>query len=251
MMIRSVATVLCAVFLIGAAGCAGWFGKEEEKTAAELAKEGEAYFEDEKYSKALEAYERVRDWYPYSTHTKKAELRVADAYYKMKNYEQARVAYEHYENMHPGDPEIPYVIYRRGMCHYERIKSIDRTPVPTQKALEAFNRLQSRFPESEYAKKAEPKINDCRQRLAGHEFYVGRFYFKAGRYEAALHRFESVVEKYPDIDKYRGKAEDYIESSKNHLAEMDKEEERHDDPVRRPAESRDTGFDEVPRMPQQ
>ncbi|MFP4194329.1 MAG: outer membrane protein assembly factor BamD [Desulfobacterales bacterium] len=231
---KSLAAVLCAALFIGAAGCAGWLGKKEEKPASELAEEGETYFENEKYLKAIEVYENLRDWYPYSEYTKTAELRIADAHYHKGNYEQALAEYEYYERMHPGDEKIPYVIYQTGMCHYERIKSIDRTQVPTQKALDAFRRLRSRFPESQYSEKAEPKIKECREQLAGHEFYVGRFYFKSGYYKAALSRFENVTGDYSDVEKYRQEAEEYIELSKENLAEMD--DGKDEDELRRPKE---------------
>lgn len=222
---RSVAVVLCAALVIGAAGCAGWFGKEEEKTASELAAEGQAYFEDEKYLKAIEVYENLRDWYPYSKYTKTAELRIADAHYHQGNYEQALAEYEYYESMHPGDKKIPYVIYQIGMCHYERIKSIDRTQVPTKKALEAFSRLRSRFPESRYSGKAGSKIKECREKLAGHEFYVGRFYFKSGHYEAALSRFKNVTENYSNIKEYSEQAGEYIKRCRKNMAEMEDEDD--------------------------
>ncbi|MCF8109968.1 MAG: outer membrane protein assembly factor BamD [Desulfobacteraceae bacterium] len=218
---RNIAVVLCAALVIGAAGCAGLFGEKEEKTASELAAEGEAYFKDKKYLKAIEVYENLRDWYPYSKYTKTAEIRIADAHYHRGKYEQALAEYEYYERMHPGDEKIPYVIYQIGMCHYERIKSIDRTQVPTKKALETFSRLRDRFPESRYSKKAAPKIKECRKQLAGHEFYVGRFYFKSGDYEAALGRFKIVTENYPDIEKYSRQAEEYIKRCRKHLAEPD------------------------------
>lgn len=240
---RSVAAVLCAALVIGAAGCAGWFGKEEEKTASELAAEGQAYFEDEKYLKAIEVYENLRDWYPYSKYTKTAELKIADAHYHQGNYEQALTEYEYYERMHPGDKKIPYVIYQIGMCHYERIKSIDRSQVPTKKALEAFSRLRSRFPESRYSKKAGSKIKDCREKLAGHEFYVGRFYFKSGHYEAALSRFKNVTENYPDIKEYSEQAEEYIKRCRKNMAEKEDED---DDKTLRPREPGEAGGSEAP-----
>ncbi|MFP3998348.1 MAG: outer membrane protein assembly factor BamD [Desulfobacterales bacterium] len=242
---RSVAAVLCTALLIGAAGCAGWFGKKDEKTASELAEEGSAYFADEKYRKAIETYEKLRDWYPYSQFIKTAELGIADAHYSLEEYEQALTAYEYYERMHPGDSKTPYVIYRIGMCHYERIKSIDRSQVQTQKALETFTRLRSRFPESKYSQKAEPKIKECRQQLAGHEFYVGRFYFKSGKYEAALGRFEGLIENYPDIKEYRQEAKDYIKRCKENLKDPDAEDE---DSFRRPKGPGGTAPDSGPGM---
>ena len=35
--------------------------------------------------------------------------------------------------------------------------------------------------------------------LTGHELYVGLFYLKSKHYQAALHRFKSILTKYPDV----------------------------------------------------
>ena len=241
--------LLCLALVLGATGCA-WFGKQEEKTAAELAEEGNTHFQEESYSKAIKSYERLRDWYPYSPHAKTAELRIADAHYHLAEYEQALSAYQQYERLHPGDNKIPYVIYQTGMCHYERIKSIDRTQVPARNALEAFNRLQSRFPGNAYAEKAEPKIRECRKRLAGHEFYVARFYFKSEHYKAALERFENVLEKYPKVEAYNQEAQKYAQQCRELLAEMD-EKSKAEDPALRPTESREAGPRQAPVVPGQ
>ena len=250
---KRISIVLVCVFLVfSAAGCAGWFGKPQEKTAAELAREGESHFQEEDYSKAIKAYEQLRDWYPYSPHAKTAELRIADAHYELEQYEQALTAYQHYERLHPSDSEIPYVIFQIGMCHYERLKGIDRTQVPTRNALEAFNRLQSRFPQSGYAEKAGPKIQECRKHLAGHEFYVGRFYFKSAHYKAALERFENLLKQYPEVEAYREEAKNYAERSRTYLSELaEKQAGTETDSTLRPTESRDSGTRNTPMIPGQ
>lgn len=243
------AAVLCIVLIFVLGGCAGWFGKEQEKTAAELAQEGEALFRNEKYTKAIAVYERLRDWYPYSPHAKAAELRIADAHYHLKEYEEALLAYQQYEKLHPSDQQIPYVIYQIGMCHYKRLRGIDRTQVPTKKALEAFNRLQDRFPQSRWAQKAGPKIEKCRQKLAGHEFYVGRFYFKTGHYEAALERFENVIRNYPDVDAYSREAAGYAKQARKYLGRQAADRAK-DERTLPPAEPRESASELFPAMPE-
>lgn len=41
------------------------------------------------------------------------------------------------------------------------------------------------------------KIKKCLEGIAGHELYVGKFYFKSEHYKAAQARFENVVSSYP------------------------------------------------------
>lgn len=212
---KKLLTVFCCAILIAA--CAG---KEMEETASQLAEKGGRYFEDEKYQKAKEAYKRLKDWYPYSPHARKALLRVAESHYHLGEYPEAIFNFEQYEQLYPDDPEIPYVIYRIGRCHYERLRSIDRTQVPARNALDTFERLRTRFPASEYAEKAQPLIEECLENLAGHEFYVGRHYFKSGHYRAAVNRFENVISRYPDNLEVHGEATEYLSMAKKKMAEQ-------------------------------
>lgn len=210
--------IFCTMIVILMAGCAG---KQVEKTADQLAQEGERHFEDEKYRNAIEAYKRLKDWYPYSPHARKALLRVADSHYHLEEYEEAIFGYEQYEQLYPNDPEVPYVIYRIGLCHFDRMKTIDRTQVPARNALETFERLKSRFPASHYAEKAGQKIEKCLENIAGHEFYVGRFYFKSGHYKAAASRFQNVVDLYPDHLEVHKEAVDYLAMAETRLEKQD------------------------------
>lgn len=218
---RNLFTAVCLLLVLAVAGCS-WFGKKPEKTATELATDGEKYFAKKDYEKSIEVYKRLKDWYPYSKFAKEAEIRIADSHYNLKQYDDALFAYEQFEQLHPSEPKIPYVIYQIGLCHYDRMEGIDRTQVPAKNALEAFQRLRSRFPGSEYAEKAKPMIEAARKNMAGHELYIGRFYFKNGHYKAAIKRFEKVLNKYPDEVAYRDEAKDYLEQARTHLKNQDK-----------------------------
>jgi outer membrane protein assembly factor BamD len=55
--------------------------------------------------------------------------------------------------------------------------------------------------------------------LAGHEFYVGEFYFKNKHYKAAIIRFKSVVSNYPDVGLTQ-KALEYITRCETKLAKQ-------------------------------
>jgi outer membrane protein assembly factor BamD len=203
--------------LLVIAGCA-LTGPKEEKTAAQLAAEGRSAFAEEDYHEAMEAYEKLKDWYPFSQYAKEAELRVADAHYHMDEYEQAIAAYEQFERLHPSDPKIAHVIYQIGRCYYDRMKGVDRDQTYTKKALQVFRQLNRRFPESDYADESKSHIRRCLETLAGHEFYVGEFYFKQSHYKAALERFQAVVEEYPDdIEPLRSRALSYIEECRQKL----------------------------------
>lgn len=186
-----------------------WFETKEEKPAKELAYDGMDYFNEGKYRKSIEQFEKIRDWYPFSKFAILAELKIADAHYELKEYEEAIFAYEEFENLHPRNEAIPYVIYKIGRCYFERIDTVDRDQTSAKKAFDTFQRLNRQFPENQYANRADDHIKKSLKSLAGHDLYVGLFYFKSKHYKAALNRFKSILSNYPDVGVHQ-KALQYI-----------------------------------------
>jgi len=182
-------------------GCSfmDWYFEEEPSgTAQELAWMGMDSYEEGDYGRAVDCFEKIKDWYPFSKFAILAELKVGDAHYHLQNYEDAVFAYEEFENLHPTNDAIPYIIYQLGLCYFDRMDSIDRDQSMTQKALDTFYRLNNQFPDNEYALKSREHIKRCLKDLARHELYIAMYYYKGGHYKAALHRFQSVLIKYPD-----------------------------------------------------
>lgn len=192
-------TLAMAAALVLLSGCSLFKSAKEEKPAYVLAETGMKAYQDGRYRKAIENFEQLRDWYPFSKYAILAELKIADAYYALEEYEDATVAYEEFENLHPRNEAIPYVLYRIGRCHFDRIDTVDRDQSHTRRALETFQRLIDRYPNDPHAIKAREHERDCYKSLAGHDLYVGRYYFKTRHYKAALGRFMSVVTDYPDV----------------------------------------------------
>jgi len=220
--------LLAISFLLG--GCASgrslwdrFFGEEEDRTAAELMSEGTERMERGSYEAAAEAFQKLKERYPYSQYAILAELKMADALYKKKEYDAAFDAYDEFERLHPKNKDISYVIYQKGMCHFKQITTIDRDQTHTLKANEEFERLVKRFPREEYAHKARRNIRKCLIYLAEHELYVGHYYYKKGNYQAAMERYTSIIKSYPDMGQYN-EALDYISRCKEKLSREEKKQ---------------------------
>jgi len=187
--------IILALFFTGCS----WFQHTEEKTAQELVSDGISDYRDGDYKDALESFEKLKDWYPFSKYAILAELKIADAHYKLKQYDEAVFAYQDFENLHPRNEAIPYIVYQIGSCHFEQIETVDRDQKNAQQALMTFRRLKKQFPESVYAVKAQENIKQCLKSLAGHDLYVGLYYYKTKHYKAALDRFKSIISDYSDV----------------------------------------------------
>jgi len=208
-----------AVFLLG--GCSVWtdlFGSDKEATPAELMDKGMSNLEKGRYEAATEAFQMVKDRYPYSKYAALAELKMADALFKKKEYEAAYEAYTEFERLHPKHKEAPYVLYQKGLCHFSQMSTIDRDQSHTLQAKEDFEGLIRRFPRSDYAKMARLNIRQCLIYLAEYELYVGHYYFKMGKYQSAMVRFANIIERYPDMGQYH-EAMEYISKCKDKIAQ--------------------------------
>lgn len=212
--------LLLAMLLGGCTTVKKWFGKKDvDKPPDVMAEEGIKQLKKKNYMDAAETFSKLKDRYPYSEQALLAQLKVADAKYFDKKYDDAQQAYREFEKLHPTNKAIPYVIFQQGMCFFRQRSTIDRDPTFTQNSLAEFRRLKQKFPNSEYAPKADKYISRCRQALAEHDFYIANFYQRTKRYAAALDRFQAISQEYPDFktDEVKGR----IAACENILATPD------------------------------
>lgn len=227
---QRIAPLALLAVLAGAAGC-GWLGIGESGSDVEafdtpaqvLANEAEVYYRDGDYDKAADMFQQLKDRYPYSRYALLADLRVGDAYYKSERYDEAVLAYDDFIRLHPKNEAVPYAMYQTGMVYYDQMLTPDRDPTFSRKAMESFQRLIKRYPHSEWAAKAQPRLQEAVRRLAGHDMVVGNFYLNTGKYRAAASRFKRILTQYPDVGLYK-EAMDKLKEAQDYLANLTPEE---------------------------
>ena len=127
-------------------------------------------------------------------------MKRAESYYEKESYPEAIVEYKHFLDLHRSHVLAPYAQYKIASSHYKRFKTVDRDPEPIGESLAAFQKLLTEFPNSRYEEEARAKIKNCHQHLAEHHLLVGDFYYKKESYLAAAHRYETVINTYPELD---------------------------------------------------
>ena len=145
---------------------------------------------------AAEVFDEVERQHPYSPWATKAQLMAAFAHYQKDQYDEAIIALDRFISLHPGNKDIAYAYYLKGLCYYEQISDVGRDQKMTELALRALNDIVTRFPDSKYARDAQLKMDLTRDHLAGKEMEIGRYYQKRGHYLAGINRFRTVVESF-------------------------------------------------------
>lgn len=158
-------------------------------TAARTLDQGE-------FKKAAEQFDEVDRQYPYSEWATRAQLMSGYAAYKNLKYDEAVIALDRFIELHPSDENTPYAYYLKALCFYEQISDVRRDQKMTELALDSLQQVVQRFPDSKYAKDALLKIDLTKDHLAGKEMEIGRYYLERRQFQAAINRFEKVVEQY-------------------------------------------------------
>ncbi len=192
--------LVCLFFLSGCGTMHSWFFSKPKDTAQEIYRAGKESMQEEDYTAAIDYFKKLKKKFPFSPYTVKGELRLADAYFQEDRLMEAEKSYKDFESLHPGHEKIPYVLFRIGLCNFKRFRAIDLPLTDTKEALQYFQRVKQSYPTSEYAKKAVDYIEKCKLYLARHEIYVANFYWNTEKYAAAWKRYQSVMQKYEDME---------------------------------------------------
>jgi outer membrane protein assembly factor BamD len=130
----------------------------------------------------------------------------------------------------PVHKKLDYVYYVLGLAHFdeennrfENLLRIDRNKRPQndmQDAMEYFQTLVNKYPNSEYVTDANQRIVFIRERLAAHDLSIAQYYVRRGIYIAAANRAKNIIENYPDTQAAR-QALNILEVSYNGMGMTD------------------------------
>jgi outer membrane protein assembly factor BamD len=185
---------LSAGLLIFLAGCAT---TPPATTPDALFQEGEKLYSGKNYEEAIVRWKKIKDVTTAPDLIAQADLKIADADFSNKNYIEASAVYESFRKAHPGNEEIPFVLYRLGLCHYNQIIGIDTEQTPVNNAVTMFETFLRQYPSSRYAADVRAKLEDCRSKQLQYFIYVGRFYCRWGKYQASVKRLEEALVQFP------------------------------------------------------
>ncbi len=111
--------------------------------------------EKHEYTKAIDAFDEIDRYYPYSRWALKAQIMQAFADYVKKEYDDAEIVLDRFIQLYPGNKYAPYAYYLKAMCSYAQLSDPMRDQKKTQDALLALREVANRFPKTDYAADAE------------------------------------------------------------------------------------------------
>jgi outer membrane protein assembly factor BamD len=169
---------------------------QPDPTADAIFNRGMELFNNKKYVAALDQFTRIKQEFPFAPQATDAEIKIAESYYQNKQYPEAVAAFQEFQSLHPTNENIPFVIFRLGLAHFDQFTATDRDQKNTEIAKGYFENVITNYPKSPYAAEAKEKLAKCIGYLSEHDFNIAVFYFNQEKYPAARDRFEEIVRKY-------------------------------------------------------
>ena len=188
---KKIVLLFCLMPLLYA--CGGGEEIKPERPLEDIYTEAYKEFNKKNYEEAAELFQTAEAQHPSSPWAADALVMMAYSRYMDKDFAGSILAIDRYMRFHPGHRDVPYMMYLRGMCYYRQVSDVRRDPEMSVYALQQFQQLAQRFPNSEYAKNAKNKILILKNYVAGKVMYAARNDMQKKNWTSAISRLQSVV----------------------------------------------------------
>lgn len=178
-------------------GCAADDDTIPDMPVEQLYMQGYNDFKNKDYEESAKYFDEIERQHPYSVWAPRAQIMAAYAYYTDNKYDDAILTLDRFIQLHPGNRNIAYAYYLKGLCYYEQMSDVSREQKMTEDALSTFKEVLARFPNSIYVADINVKLKEIEAHLAGKEMAVGRYYLKHAEFIPAMNRFQTVLLEHP------------------------------------------------------
>ncbi len=204
------ALLLALVVSLGpAAACGGGKGSgkvDYSVSAQQNYERGLKELEEEDWIAAAKYFSFIKARFPYSKYAVLAELRLADAEYGADHYLQAVDGYKQFIKFHPSHEMVRtgYCSFRIGEAYVQMLPGdMWLLPPSTEKdqsaSMDAHRELTEflrKYPRSPHVPKARKLLVRVNKKLAGHEMYVAKFYWKEGKPMGTVLRLRRLLDRH-------------------------------------------------------
>lgn len=187
---KKIILLFCALSLCA---CGGGEEIKPERPIEDIYQDAYKEFNKKNYEEAADLFQNIESQYPASPWAADALVMMAYSRYMDKDFAGSILVIDRYMRFHPGHSDVPYMMYLRGMNYYRQVSDVRRDPEMSAFALQSFQQLVDRFPNSEYAENAKNKILILKNYIAGKVMYAARNDMQNKNWTSAITRLQSVV----------------------------------------------------------
>ncbi len=168
----------------------------DETTDTKIYKKGLSLLNNGNYKQAASEFDKLFLNFPFSTLASSAEVMTAYSLFENNDIKKAVQKLEEFIELNPSGNLSEYAQYLLAMCYYIQISDEGRDPNLSEKALEYFKIITTKYPNGKYAKDAKIKIQYINTALAQNELMIGIYYLKNNSPASSIKRFRSIIKNY-------------------------------------------------------
>ena len=130
----------------------------------------------------------------------RVKLATADSYFYqtgIENLIEAQSRYTQFVNFYPSHPMASYAQFQIAVCYLRQSPQPHLDQTFTRRAMEEFDKVAQLDSSGRYVLSALQMRENCVQKLAQHDYDVGRFYVRRKAWNGAISRFKAILENYP------------------------------------------------------
>ena len=170
--------------------------KTAQEDDKQIFEKGIKYLEEKKFNESIEQFIKINDEFPFSKYSGNSQIYNAYINFELNKIEQTILILNDYISMNPGGEFTEYAEYLIAMCYYTKISDPSRDSKFTKIAIDKFNKIIKKNPNSKYSKDAKFKLEYLKNYLAKKEFEVGMYYLKNNAPSPAINRFSEIIKNY-------------------------------------------------------
>ena len=152
--------------------------------------------ENRNYAEATSILEDIDSKFPLSNEAIQSQLMLAFIDYLQMNYDDSILKFDQLINKFPSYKNIDYAYYMKAICYYEQIENEALDGSFNIEALNSFNQIINRFPDSKYTVDSFQKIILINENIAAKHMNIGMYYLSRNKYTAAMNRFNKIINNF-------------------------------------------------------
>ncbi len=150
--------------------------------------------------------------FPQSVWAPRAVLMSAYGYFSQGYYNNAINDLERFLVKYKNHPQTSYAYYLLALCHYDQIVDEKKDMNEILLAKKYFELIVRNYPNTDYARDSEFKLDYITELMASKEMYLARYYVKREKWIPAIKRFQNIIKNYDKTI--------YVEEALHRLVEL-------------------------------
>ncbi len=183
--------IALAILIIIFSGCAK--KRVLEDVPATLFETGMQQYENRKWGKAIDSFQKYIFSYPASVNTEKAQFYLADAYFQTKDWTQAIIEFEYFVKNYRTLALREQASYKLGKAYYNLSPGYQFDQQITKSAIAVMEKFMMEYPESQYVPELDSINRILLSRIEEKKIHTGHFYMKSKEFPAAEQYLQAVT----------------------------------------------------------